>query len=355
MSEGGSKWGLVIRNTGNNYLVRTDDGDDIPCLAKGSFRLKGIRSTSPVVVGDKVRIGTNSEGTAYITEIEDRKNYIVRRASNLSKQAHILAANIDLALLCITVRFPETTTVFIDRFLVTAEAYSVPVHLVFNKTDIYDSDDRACIWLRVRSSHDHETGSFSQTWEFLNGQGESIPGRAQLPELLNSLQRMRPIFYLSALRDAGKEFAQRSQFWAPFLRNIALDPERKRELEEMMGQLNDEIIAAHGALDAVRNGLQGIQSVVPVGSGDVVSIEAVPTRVFDILGKAQVGIASATNARLPVAQHGEGTQSLAVLFLFSVFVDTQLGSAYDELSRRLSRLRNQKHISIRAPCARSGG
>lgn len=142
MSEGGSKWGLVIRNTGNNYLVRTDDGDDIPCLAKGSFRLKGIRSTSPVVVGDKVRIGTNSEGTAYITEIEDRKNYIVRRASNLSKQAHILAANIDLALLCITVRFPETTTVFIDRFLVTAEAYSVPVHLVFNKTDIYDSDDQ---------------------------------------------------------------------------------------------------------------------------------------------------------------------------------------------------------------------
>jgi ribosome biogenesis GTPase len=142
MSEGGSRWGLVIRNTGNNYLVRTDDGDDIPCLAKGSFRLKGIRSTSPVVVGDKVRIGTNSEGTAYITEIEDRKNYIVRRASNLSKQAHILAANIDLALLCITVRFPETTTVFIDRFLVTAEAYSVPVHLVFNKTDIYDSDDQ---------------------------------------------------------------------------------------------------------------------------------------------------------------------------------------------------------------------
>ena len=142
MSEGGSKWGLVIRNTGNNYLVRTDDGDDIPCLAKGSFRLKGIRSTSPVVVGDKVRIGANSEGTAYITEIEDRKNYIVRRASNLSKQAHILAANIDLALLCITVRFPETTTVFIDRFLVTAEAYSVPVHLVFNKTDIYDSDDQ---------------------------------------------------------------------------------------------------------------------------------------------------------------------------------------------------------------------
>lgn len=134
-------WGLVIRNTGNNYLVRTDEGTDMSCLAKGNFRLKGIRSTSPVVVGDRVKIDTNPDGTAYITEIEDRKNYIVRRASNLSKHSHILAANIDLALLCVTVRLPETTTVFIDRFLVTAEAYSVPVYLVFNKTDIYDNED----------------------------------------------------------------------------------------------------------------------------------------------------------------------------------------------------------------------
>ncbi|MEA4904800.1 MAG: ribosome small subunit-dependent GTPase A [Petrimonas sp.] len=134
-------WGLVIRNTGNNYLVRTDEGTDMSCLAKGNFRLKGIRSTSPVVVGDRVKIDTNPDGTAYITEIEDRKNYIVRRASNLSKHSHILAANIDMALLCVTVRLPETTTVFIDRFLVTAEAYSVPVYLVFNKTDIYDNED----------------------------------------------------------------------------------------------------------------------------------------------------------------------------------------------------------------------
>lgn len=132
---------LVIKNTGNNYLVRTSDGEDVSCFAKGNFRLKGIRSTSPVVVGDLVRITVNPDGSAYITEIEDRKNYIVRKASNLSKHAHILAANIDLALLCITVRLPETTTVFIDRFLVTAQAYSVPVYLVFNKIDLYDEDD----------------------------------------------------------------------------------------------------------------------------------------------------------------------------------------------------------------------
>lgn len=133
--------GLVIKNTGNTYLVRSDAGDDVWCRAKGNFRLKGIRSTSPVVVGDRVIFETNPDGTAFITEIEDRTNYIVRRASNLSKYSHILAANLDQAALCVTIREPETTTIFIDRFLVTAEAYRVPVYLVFNKIDIYDDND----------------------------------------------------------------------------------------------------------------------------------------------------------------------------------------------------------------------
>jgi len=134
--------GRVIKNTGNTYLVRTTSGSDLICKAKGNLRLKGIRSTSPVVVGDMVFMDVNRDGTAFITDIDKRKNYIVRKASNLSKHAHILAANIDLALLCITVRYPETTTVFIDRFLVTAEAYSVPVVLVFNKIDLYNEEEK---------------------------------------------------------------------------------------------------------------------------------------------------------------------------------------------------------------------
>lgn len=134
--------GIVIKNTGNLYLVRTDDGNDVNCTVKGHFRLKGIRSTSPVVVGDRVDIELQAgEEMAYIVRIEDRRNYIVRKASKLSKHSHILAANIDLALLCITVSSPETTTVFIDRFLATAEAYNVPVYLVFNKIDIFDEMD----------------------------------------------------------------------------------------------------------------------------------------------------------------------------------------------------------------------
>ncbi|MDR0893485.1 MAG: ribosome small subunit-dependent GTPase A [Mediterranea sp.] len=133
--------GLVIKNTGSWYQVKTDDGQLVECKIKGNFRLKGIRSTNPVAVGDRVQIILNQEGTAFISEIEDRKNYIIRRASNLSKQSHILAANLDQCMLVATINHPETSTIFIDRFLASAEAYRVPVKLLFNKTDVYNEDE----------------------------------------------------------------------------------------------------------------------------------------------------------------------------------------------------------------------
>ena len=134
--------GLVIRNTGSWYTVRTDDGDQlIDCKIKGNFRLEGIRSTNPVAVGDRVTVVPNQEGTAFITAIEDRRNYIIRKASNLSKQSHIIAANVDQAILVVTVNYPQTSTTFIDRFLASAEAYRVPVILVFNKVDMLDDDE----------------------------------------------------------------------------------------------------------------------------------------------------------------------------------------------------------------------
>lgn len=134
--------GLVIKNTGSWYLVKTDEGSLVECKIKGNFRLKGIRSTNPVAVGDYVHIILNQEGTAFIHEIEDRKNYIIRRASNLSKQSHILAANLDQCMLVVTVNYPETSTTFIDRFLASAEAYRVPVKIIFNKIDLYDADEQ---------------------------------------------------------------------------------------------------------------------------------------------------------------------------------------------------------------------
>jgi len=129
--------GLVVKNTGSWYVVRTDDGQLLNCKVKGNFRLRGIRSTNPVAVGDRVVVRGE-----FIVEIEDRRNYIIRRSQNLSKQSHILAANVDQALLVVTVNRPQTSTTFIDRFLASAEAYRVPVVLVFNKTDLLDDSER---------------------------------------------------------------------------------------------------------------------------------------------------------------------------------------------------------------------
>ena len=139
--------GLVIKNTGSWYTVLTDDGQLIDCKIKGNFRLKGIRSTNPVAVGDRVTISqqptaSSQQPTAFITEIEDRRNYIIRKSINLSKQSHIIAANVDQAFLVVTVNRPQTSTTFIDRFLASAEAYRVPVVLIFNKTDLLDDDEQ---------------------------------------------------------------------------------------------------------------------------------------------------------------------------------------------------------------------
>jgi ribosome biogenesis GTPase len=133
--------GIVVKNTGSSYRVKTEDGRLAEAKLKGNFRLKGIRSTNPVSVGDHVKIEENPEGAAFIYEIEGRKNYIVRRASNLSKQSHIIASNLDQAFLIATVNYPVTTTTFIDRFLATTEAYRIPVSLFFNKTDRYSAAD----------------------------------------------------------------------------------------------------------------------------------------------------------------------------------------------------------------------
>ncbi|MDE5785378.1 MAG: ribosome small subunit-dependent GTPase A [Duncaniella sp.] len=136
--------GLVIRNTGSSYIVLTADGKTIPCKVKGNFRIKGIRTTNPVAVGDRVEISPIAgSDEAFITAIEPRRNYIIRRASNLSKQAHIIAANLDQTALIVTLSHPTTSTTFIDRFLATSEAYRVPAVVVINKIDLLsEPEDR---------------------------------------------------------------------------------------------------------------------------------------------------------------------------------------------------------------------
>ena len=129
--------GLVIKSTGSSYIVRMDDGSDVECRIKGNFRIRGIRSTNPVAVGDFVEI---VEG--WITDVLPRRNYIIRKATNLSKESHILAANIDQVALIVTVNHPATSTTFIDRFLATCEAYRVRAILIFNKIDLLTDAER---------------------------------------------------------------------------------------------------------------------------------------------------------------------------------------------------------------------
>ena len=141
--------GLVIKSTGSSYIVRLDDGSDVECHIKGNFRIRGIRSTNPVAVGDYVEVQSdkgqwtkdNGQNTLWITDVCERRNYIIRKSTNLSKESHILAANIDQVALLVTVNHPATSTTFIDRFLATCEAYRVRAILIFNKTDLLTDEE----------------------------------------------------------------------------------------------------------------------------------------------------------------------------------------------------------------------
>lgn len=152
------KKGIVIKSTGSWYTVKTEEGDLIESRIKGNLRLKGIRSTNPIAVGDYVELteskeDSNDEGqtVGFISKIIPRTNYIIRKSPNLSKESHIIAANIDQAFLIVTIQFPVTTTTFIDRFLVSAEAYRIPCHLIFNKTDLYNDEQTEVMnsWIEI--------------------------------------------------------------------------------------------------------------------------------------------------------------------------------------------------------------
>ncbi|MGC9344778.1 MAG: ribosome small subunit-dependent GTPase A [Bacteroidales bacterium] len=132
--------GIVIKTTGSWYSVKSGE-KVIPCKIKGKFRIKGIRATNPVAVGDSVEFAMNNDNTGIVTAIDERKNYLIRRSPNLSKEYQLIAANVDQAWLMVSLRAPKTHYEFIDRFLVTAEAYNIPAKIIFNKTDLYNEDD----------------------------------------------------------------------------------------------------------------------------------------------------------------------------------------------------------------------
>ena len=183
-------------------------------------------------------------------------------------------------------------------------------------------DDRSRVRLRVSAAYSKVTQDIESSFEFLDAGDKPLPLKNK--NRLFELQQLRPLFYLSALRDAGKEFSRTSQFWSPFVKNSQMDEPTKAAIEKQLEEINAQIIEAHGTFKGVREHLAKVQELVALGGEDVVSVDAVPARVFDMLNRTQVSIASSTGARLPIGRHGEGTQSLTVLMLFDAFLKSEL-------------------------------
>lgn len=182
-----------------------------------------------------------------------------------------------------------------------------------------NDDDCSLVHLRVTCEYDPSERDFRQGWSFLDLSGEPLTGSAG--GALSEVQREVSYFYLSALRDAARHFDARGPFWRPFLKDNQLPAEKKAEIEQKLQDVNDLVVESHSSFGQVQEGLRRVQDVVPTSEDNVVSIEAVPGRIFDMLAKAQIHLGATTGAKIPVGRHGEGTQSLAVLTLFSAFLD----------------------------------
>jgi len=182
-----------------------------------------------------------------------------------------------------------------------------------------DANDLRHVILRVTCAYDPASRDFSQDWVFLNLDGKPLTAVSE--RALGSLQREVAFFYLTALRDAARHFDAKGPFWRPFLKDSQLPAEKKAEIERKLREVNDLVVASQTSFEQDRDRLGKVQDVVQMAGGDVVSIEAVPGRMFDMLSKAQVHLGAPTGAKVPVGRHGEGTQSLAVLMLFSAFLD----------------------------------
>ncbi len=188
----------------------------------------------------------------------------------------------------------------------------------------FDDEDRRRVSLRVTSSFDRSTAEFNTDWDFLDADGQPLPGRAKTVAQLIAFQRLVPVFYLSALRDASRHFISSGRFWRTFLAEPGVLEAEKEDLEEQLASLNRRLINAHGPLREVRGRLEEVKRVMEFGVGDAVVIDALPAKLFTLLSRTQVSLASRAGARIPVEFQGEGTQSLAVLLLFGAFLRSQL-------------------------------
>jgi putative ATP-dependent endonuclease of OLD family len=205
------------------------------------------------------------------------------------------------------------------------------------------------VTLRVTSDFDRAARDFTTDWEFLDSHGNPLPAKTKRPQFLYTLQQLNPLFYLSAIRDAAKEFQPRAALWGKFLRNPSIPADMRKELEDELTDLNRRILSAEPRLDQLQKTLTKAQALVHLAGQDAVSIDAFPAHIWDILSRAQVNIGGSTGASLPLARHGSGTQSLSVILLFEAFLTMMLAQAYDEQSSPILAIEEpEAHLH---PCA----
>ncbi|MDD2712158.1 MAG: DUF2813 domain-containing protein [Simplicispira sp.] len=284
---------------------------------------RGVRSLHLPLDGLTVLIGENNTGKSTVLEairLVLTRGFGVRRDGRFTEyDFHLKAADAT----------PQTA----DPILITLhfgeeQENEWPDTVVQQMSEVIqlDTDGLNHIWLQAKGSYQFESSSFETKWAFLNNSGAELNLKNATP--LNLITRFVPFFFLSALRDASQEFGQRGQFWSGFLKSIQLPDDQREKIEEMLREVNTSVIGANAGLTEVTNKLAAAGRLVPLDSAEPVVLEAIPTRVFDMVGKIQVHLKSCYGAKLPLHRHGEGTQSLAVLMLFQAFTAANLAESY---------------------------
>jgi putative ATP-dependent endonuclease of OLD family len=194
-------------------------------------------------------------------------------------------------------------------------------------------DGRQSLIFRVTATYDGKTKDIAVEWSFLDKAGNPLLVRQ--PKLVSDLQQLAPVFLLTALRDASQQFHSKSSFWAPFTKDLQIPDETRKDIEAQIETINRAVLDSHKPFDVIKQRLGQAGKLLPLGATDAVTVEALPARILDVLARTQVKLAARTGARLPITQHGAGTQSLAVLFLFEAFLESRLATVYDKLTEPL--------------------
>ncbi|MDU9050381.1 MAG: DUF2813 domain-containing protein [Candidatus Electrothrix sp. Rat3] len=284
---------------------------------------RGIRSLHLFLDGLTVLIGENNIGKSSVLEairMVLKRGFGVRRGGQFTEyDFHLKDAKAT----------PQTADpISIILHFAEKQEDEWPETVIQQLSDVIQLDTNGLNHIRLlaKGSFQAESSSFQTKWAFLDLGNSELPLKNATP--INLISRFIPIFFLSALRDASQEFGQRGQFWSGFLKSIQLPEEQQQRIEEMLQEVNASVISANVGLAEVREKIANAGRLVPLDSADPVALEAIPTRIFDMVGKIQVHLRSSYGAKLPMHRHGEGTQSLAVLMLFQAFVTANLSEAY---------------------------